>query len=91
MTTSWWQSSSRRQGETRSFVDSDSFTQRRTVTSESALRLTSVFAAFRHIVDYVSTLPVDNYRLKGKARTPAPLPQLLATPQAPSPIPYLPH
>jgi hypothetical protein len=35
------------------------------VTAESSLRLTPVFAAFRHIVDYCGTLPVDAYRLDG--------------------------
>ena len=48
------------------------------VNDDSALRLTSVFAAFRHIVDYCGTLPVDAYRLEGKDRTEIALPQLLA-------------
>jgi phage portal protein BeeE len=48
------------------------------VTDDSALRLTSVFAAFRHIVDYVGTLPVDAYRIDGTARRDVALPQLLA-------------
>lgn len=48
------------------------------VTDDSALRLSSVFAAFRHIVDYCGTLPVDAYRLDGTARKEMNLPQLLA-------------
>jgi HK97 family phage portal protein len=48
------------------------------VTNDSALRLTSVFAAFRHIVDYCGTLPVDAYRLDGAARKEMTLPPLLA-------------
>lgn len=49
----------------------------RHVSEDSAMRLSSVFAAFRHIVDYVGTLPVDAYRMDGKARVDAPLPALL--------------
>jgi phage portal protein BeeE len=48
------------------------------VTEESSLRLTPVFAAFRHIVDYCGTLPVDAYRLEGGARKQINLPPLLA-------------
>jgi HK97 family phage portal protein len=48
------------------------------VTNDSALRLTSVFAAYRHIVDYCGTLPVDAYRLDGAARKEMTLPSLLA-------------
>jgi HK97 family phage portal protein len=48
------------------------------VNDESAMRLTSVFSAFRHIVDYVSTLPVDSYRADGPSRRDASMPQLLA-------------
>lgn len=48
------------------------------VTDDSALRLTPVFAAFRHIVDYCGTLPVDAYRLDGGNRREMGLPQLLA-------------
>lgn len=48
------------------------------VTNDSALRLTSVFAAYRHIVDYVSTLPVDAHLADGTSRTDAALPRLLA-------------
>ena len=47
------------------------------VTEDSAMRLAPVFAAYRHIVDYVSTLPVDAYRMDQLTRRPAPLPQLL--------------
>jgi len=49
------------------------------VTDERAMRLSSVFAAFRMIVDYISTLPVDAYREDGKQRTDIALPRLLAT------------
>jgi hypothetical protein len=48
------------------------------VTDERALHLTPVFASYRHIVDYVSTLPVDAYRLDGSARKDMTLPGLLA-------------
>jgi HK97 family phage portal protein len=48
------------------------------VTEDSSLRLTPVFAAFRHIVDYCGTLPVDAYRLDGGARKEITLPPLLA-------------
>ena len=48
------------------------------VTPDNALRLSPVFAAFRHIVDYSSTLPVDSYRLDGPARRSATLPALLS-------------
>lgn len=40
------------------------------VNETRALRLSPVFAAIRHIVDYCSTLPVDFHRQDGKARTP---------------------
>lgn len=40
------------------------------VTEARALRLSPVFAAIRHIVDYCATLPVDFYRNDGKARLP---------------------
>ncbi len=48
------------------------------VTDDTALRLSPVFAAFRHIVDYVSTLPIDAYRMDGALRQEVSLPQLLA-------------
>lgn len=48
------------------------------VTDDTALRLTPVFAAFRFIVDYVSTLPVDAYREDGTVRRSITLPQLFA-------------
>lgn len=48
------------------------------VDGESAMRLTPVFAAFRHIVDYCGTLPVDAYRLEGTERKAIGLPSLLA-------------
>lgn len=47
------------------------------VSDEKAMRLAPVFAAYRHIVDYISTLPVDSYRLDGDNRRSASLPQLL--------------
>ena len=70
-----------RKGETRSMdwfgTGADGNPSQR-VTDDSATRLTSVFAAYRHIVDYCGTLPVDAYRLEGKARQEVALPQLLA-------------
>jgi hypothetical protein len=53
------------------------------VTDETALRLSPVFAAFRHIVDYGSTLPVDAYRKDGATRTEIAMPQLFAQLDAP--------
>jgi phage portal protein BeeE len=67
-----------RRGETRSHwfgTDSDA---PHSVTQDTSMRLASVFAAFRHIVDYCGTLPVDAYRVEGSTRTPVSLPQLLA-------------
>ncbi len=42
-----------------------------------ATGLVPFFASIRHIVDFMSTLPVDSYRQDGERRTTAPLPQLL--------------
>ena len=60
------------------FTTAADYSPRQRVTEDKALRLTPVFAAFRHIVDYTSTLPVDAYRLEGKARQETSMPQLLA-------------
>lgn len=50
----------------------------RRVSTESATYLAPVFAAIRHIVDYVSTLPVDFYRYKPDgSRVRATLPDLV--------------
>lgn len=49
------------------------------VNDQTAPRLGPVFAAYRHIVDYISTLPVDSFRAEGKTRKEASLPQLLAS------------
>lgn len=40
------------------------------ISPESALYLAPVFASIRHIVDYVSTHPVDSYRATGSTRQP---------------------
>jgi HK97 family phage portal protein len=48
------------------------------VTENSALRLAPLFAAVRFVVDFVSTLPADAYRLEGKTRKDITLPPLLA-------------
>jgi len=49
------------------------------VTQDTAPRLAPVFAAHRHIVDFMSTLPVDAYRKNDDgSRTPTALPQLLS-------------
>lgn len=71
----------RRRGETRSanwFGTGMDASPSVRVTEESSLRLTPVFAAFRHIVDYCGTLPVDAYRLDSGARKEMNLPALLA-------------
>ena len=52
------------------------------VTEDYAPRLAPVFAAHRHIVDYVSTLPVDAYRKDGDQSVDIALPQLFVTPDA---------
>lgn len=49
------------------------------VNDETAPRLGSVFSAYRHIVDYISTLPVDSFRDEGMTRKEISLPQLLAS------------
>lgn len=46
-------------------------------STTSATGLVPFFGAIRHIVDFVSTLPVDSYRKDGDTRTPAPTPQLI--------------
>jgi len=47
------------------------------VSQTSATHLTPVFASIRHIVDYISTLPVDFYRNVDGARVAAPKPELI--------------
>ena len=42
-----------------------------------ATHLVPVFASIRHIVDYISTLPVDFYRKSGGSRTPVAMPELI--------------
>lgn len=49
---------------------------RHRVNEDSAPRLAPVFAAYRHIVDYTSTLPIDAYMGDGSARKERSLPQL---------------
>jgi HK97 family phage portal protein len=50
---------------------------------ESATHLVPVFASIRHIVDFISTLPVDAYRGNGDgSRTEVPLPSLLRSQNA---------
>lgn len=49
------------------------------VNDETAPRLGPVFSAYRHIVDYISTLPVDSFRDEGMTRKEISLPQLLAS------------
>jgi HK97 family phage portal protein len=48
----------------------------RTISTEKATHLSPVFSALRHIVDYVSTLPLDAYRMDGDVRTEISLPLL---------------
>jgi HK97 family phage portal protein len=49
----------------------------RTVSAERAAHLAPVYSAIRCIVDFLSTLPVDSYRLNGETRTSTALPLLL--------------
>ncbi|WP_028657099.1 phage portal protein [Nocardioides sp. J54] len=53
------------------------------VTEDSAPRLAPLFAAHRHIVDYIATLPVDTFRKDGTVRTAVARPQLLQDPDSP--------
>lgn len=69
-------------GETRSHwfgTDSYSPPGGHRVSEETAPRLAPVFAAYRHIVDYASTLPIDAYMGDGSARKEQSLPPMLAT------------
>lgn len=43
----------------------------------SATGLVPFFASVRHIVDYLSTLPIDSFRKDGKSRVEAPTPALI--------------
>ena len=68
-------------GETRShWFGTDSYgpTGGHRVSEETAPRLAPVFAAYRHIVDYTSTLPIDAYMGDGASRKETDLPELLA-------------
>lgn len=51
---------------------------RHKVSEETAPRLASVFSAYRHIVDYSSSLPIDAYMGDGSNRKERSLPPLLA-------------
>lgn len=53
------------------------------VTPDTAPHLAPVFAAFRHIVDFGSTLPIDAYRKDGDVRQEITLPPLFAQLDAP--------
>lgn len=60
------------------FATDPDVTGHRVVTVEKSTYLGPVFAALRHIVDFVSTLPVDGYRSNPDgSRSPAPLMPLL--------------
>lgn len=48
-----------------------------TVTEDRAVTLGPVFAAIRHLVDYISTLPADFYRVDGAKRVPVSEPVLI--------------
>ena len=63
----------------------DSFPSMGEVSTEKALRLSAVFAAIRHIVDFGSTLPVQAFRTNQLTdqRTRMPLPQLLRREEGP--------
>lgn len=47
------------------------------VSEERATHLAPVFATFRHLVDYVSTLPADFYRVEGDKRVKVATPELI--------------
>jgi HK97 family phage portal protein len=71
----------KRRGEERShWFGTDSYgpTGGHRVSEETASRLAPVFAAYRHIVDYTSTLPIDVYMGDGSASKESSLPPLLA-------------
>lgn len=48
-----------------------------TMTEERAACLAPVFATFRHLVDYISTLPADFYRVEGDKRIKVATPELI--------------
>jgi flagellum-specific peptidoglycan hydrolase FlgJ len=48
-----------------------------TVSEDRATHLAPVFATFRHLVDYISTLPADFYRVEGEKRTQVAAPELI--------------
>lgn len=50
----------------------------RAVTEDNATRLAPVFAAHRHIVDYIATLPLDCFRKEGDRRVALSLPAVFA-------------
>lgn len=47
------------------------------VSENNATYLAPVFATFRHLVDYVATLPADFYRLEGEQRVKVGTPELI--------------
>lgn len=55
----------------------------RMLSTERATHLSPVYSAIRFIVDFLSTLPVDSYRMNGDSRTSAALPQLLRSQNEP--------
>lgn len=61
------------------WTDVSSSTTQRRITDENAPTLAPVFASLRHIVDFLSTLPVDAFqRGSGRSRTEIDLPRLFA-------------
>lgn len=76
-----------RRGERRSadqWFNTDPDRDYRSVTPGGAAHLAPVFAAIRHVVDFVSTLPLDAYRLADDgSRTEITLPQLFRSQNEP--------
>lgn len=66
-----------RREETRSAVHTEDWGFGTPASVKNATALVPYFGSIRHIVDFMSTLPVDSYRKNGDRREPTPLPQLV--------------
>jgi hypothetical protein len=64
--------------ETRAMAVPDGWSELSGSSSSDAIGLVPFYASIRHIVDYLSTLPLAAYRKDGETRAPAPMPRLLS-------------
>lgn len=53
------------------------------VSAERAVHLAPVFASLRHIVDFISTLPLDSRKAEGESRRSIPLPAFITSTNEP--------